>query len=90
MESIRRTVRDFFAEFVDIRTQYGIALNSTGAGDEEIFVGYTHINLYVTGLSQALAAVIAMCAINGVPLTLYHFNKDTGDYYPQTIFRPLN
>jgi hypothetical protein len=43
--------------------------------------------VYVTGLSAALAAVIRGCAYNGVPLTLMHYDRDTGEYAEQVIFQ---
>ena len=45
-----------------------------------------HINLYVTGLTVALIAAINACNRWGVKVTLYHFNRDTGDYYPQEVW----
>lgn len=47
------------------------------------------VNLYVTGLSVALAEVIKYCYENNISLILWHFNKDTGEYYPQNIVRAL-
>ena len=44
-----------------------------------------HIDLYVTGLTVALIAAINCCAIEGIDLTLWHFNRDTGGYYPQEV-----
>ena len=49
------------------------------------------INLVVTGLSVALVSVIkavAACAADNsaaTSLTLWHFNRDTGDYYAQKV-----
>ena len=49
------------------------------------------INLVVTGLSVALVSVIkavAACAADdsaATSLTLWHFNRDTGDYYAQKV-----
>ncbi len=49
------------------------------------------INLVVTGLTVALAAVIkavTACIVDdsaATSLTLWHFNRDTGDYYPQKL-----
>ena len=42
--------------------------------------------VYVTGLTAATAAVIKACAERGVPLTLMHYNRETGSYVPQQIF----
>lgn len=50
-----------------------------------------HINLVVTGLSVALVAVIkavAACAADNsaaTSLTLWHFNRDTNEYYAQKV-----
>lgn len=44
-----------------------------------------HIDLYVTGLTVALVAVINCCAKEGIDLKLWHFNRDTGEYYPQDV-----
>lgn len=44
--------------------------------------------LYVTGLSVALVAVINACMRVGISLTLMHFNRETGDYYPQDVLVP--
>lgn len=44
--------------------------------------------LYVTGLTVATVAVINVCLHVGISLTLMHFNKETGDYYPQDVLVP--
>ena len=41
--------------------------------------------LYVTGLSVALVAVINACRTCGVHLTLMHFDRESGTYYPQEV-----
>jgi len=43
------------------------------------------LNLYVTGLTVALVAVINYCCHNHIPLTLWHFNREDGSYYPQEV-----
>ena len=45
----------------------------------------TVLHIYVTGLTVALAAVIKWCLKYSIPLTLYHFDRDTNTYYPQEI-----
>lgn len=42
--------------------------------------------LYVTGLSQALLAVVKACYKNGVHLTCMHYDKDTDTYLKQIVF----
>ena len=39
------------------------------------------INLYVTGFTPALIAVINMCQYNCITLNTWHYNKDSGDYF---------
>ena len=43
------------------------------------------INLYVTGLTVALVTVINICMSRKINLTLYHYNRDTNDYFPQEV-----
>lgn len=41
------------------------------------------LELYVTGLTPALVAVLNYCTWNGIPCKLWHFNKRTGQYTQQ-------
>lgn len=43
------------------------------------------INLYVTGLTVALVAVLNVCKQEGVKVTLQHYNRETGKYYSQEV-----
>lgn len=43
------------------------------------------LNLYVTGLTVALIAVINACKKLGIKVTLYHFNRVSNTYYPQEV-----
>jgi hypothetical protein len=47
--------------------------------------GVQELNLYVTGLTVALVTVINHCHQQGIRLTLWHFNRDTGEYFPQAV-----
>lgn len=47
----------------------------------------TMLNLYVTGLTVALTAVIKAAAmVDGLHLRLYHFDRVSGEYTPQIMF----
>lgn len=48
----------------------------------------TELDLFVTGLSVALTTVIRYCADHGIPLTLYHYDKLTGEYFRQPMANP--
>lgn len=43
------------------------------------------LTLYVTGLTVALVEVIKVCAMLNISLTLYHYDRDSGTYYPQKV-----
>lgn len=47
--------------------------------------GVKVLNLYVTGLSVALVAVINVCHRENIMLTLWHYDRDSGNYYPQSV-----
>lgn len=50
-----------------------------------MFVRGLKINLYVTGLTVALIAALNVCRAKGLSVTLWHYNKDTDDYFPQEV-----
>jgi len=67
--------------------KYGGAVYSDDSTDDlniEQFKPIT-INLYVTGLTVALIAVLNTCKRHNIPVTLYHYDRDTGDYFPQPV-----
>ena len=43
------------------------------------------LTVYVTGLTVALVEVINICHSKGVRLTLMHFDRNTGSYFPQEV-----
>lgn len=47
--------------------------------------GVQELTLYVTGLSVALVAVINICHRKKIELLLMHFDRSTGNYYPQEV-----
>lgn len=42
--------------------------------------------VYVTGLTPALVAIIKFCSINGIKLTLKHFDRETNIYIDDVVF----
>lgn len=62
-------------------------LDVEGLENEARFVlrGVTELDLYVTGLTVACVAVINACHERNIQLTLYHFDRDRGCYYPQAV-----
>lgn len=43
------------------------------------------LDLYVTGLTVVLVAVLNACRQLGIVVTLYHYDREEGNYYPQKI-----
>lgn len=53
------------------------------------FPYYLHegkLELYVTGLTVALISVLNVCKKNGIEVTLFHFNRESGNYYQQQVY----
>nr|DAI63657.1 MAG TPA: hypothetical protein [Caudoviricetes sp.] len=44
-----------------------------------------YLNLYVTGLTVALIAVLNVCHEMGIHVTLYHYDRESGKYYAQEV-----
>lgn len=79
---IQRVADAYIAKTCKPHTVYGCAVNSWG--DTDIWIG-DDLHVVVTGLTACTAAVIAACACNGVNLTLWHFDRNSGDYVPQAF-----
>lgn len=47
--------------------------------------GLKHLVVYVTGLTSVSCELVDVCNALGVPLTLMHYDRDTGDYRPQVL-----
>ena len=43
------------------------------------------IEIYVTGLTVALISALNICRKLDIKVTLLHFNRDNGTYYPQEV-----
>lgn len=51
----------------------------------EKLAGTSELILYVTGLTVALVAVVNVCRELNIKLTLMHYDRTSGDYYPQEV-----
>lgn len=43
------------------------------------------VELYVTGLTMAVISVINAASALAVPITLMHYDRETGNYFPQEL-----
>ena len=72
---------------VGISITTGLALNQVYTPDVEVYMGNAELCVYVTGLTCLTAALIKYCAINGVRLSLMHYDSDDNVYVKQVIFQ---
>lgn len=79
---LNRTAEQFIKVNCNPRVTFGQGPAQVDYTDVERYKGNA-LDVVVTGLTQCTAAVMWACACYGVPLTLWHYNRDTGDYVPQ-------
>ena len=56
-----------------------------GCGGMNSAFYHMHLNIYVTGLTVALIEALTYCACHSISVTLYHFDRDTNDYFAQEV-----
>lgn len=63
-----------------------VAPDWDGMGEiPRILVSGLQISIYVTGLTVALIAVLNVCRREKLCVTLWHYDRETGGYYPQLV-----
>ena len=45
-----------------------------------------YLNVYVTGLTVAVVAIINICHEYGISVSLWHHDRETGEYFEQKVF----
>ena len=55
-------------------------INNTPASHRRVM-----LNVYITGLTIACVAVIKACESFDQPLTLWHYDRESNNYYPQKV-----
>ena len=43
------------------------------------------LHVYVTGLTAAMLAVVSVCQARGISLIAHHYDRESGNYIPQTV-----
>jgi hypothetical protein len=74
---IRKHIEDF------IRSEVGVDYCEDGIVYTNS--GLKHLVVYVTGLTAVACELVDACNALGVPLTLMHYDRDTGEYRPQFL-----
>ena len=87
--AIESAASDFVLANCNVRER-GVPINHTIDSDliprRGVFSAEKGIALVVTGLTQCTTAVIKACAYFGVPLRLFHFDRESGEYLEQLMF----
>lgn len=79
---LNRIAEGFVKSHCNIRETYGVNPAQIDYTDVRRLEG-DELNVVVTGLTPCTTAVMWACSCYGVPLTLWHYNRETGDYVPQ-------
>lgn len=85
-EAINKTVMDFLVNEVGISLRNTCGINQSYGCDEPCFTGDKDLVVYVTGLTALTVAIVRACALNGVSLTLMHYDCISKEYVPQDVF----
>lgn len=86
-DAIETHINSFLEKEIGVSTKVGTGLNQWGNEDVEILCGNVDLVVYVTGLTAVTATLIKCCALNGVKLTLMHFDRCSNEYVSQIIFQ---
>ena len=77
---------DAILPLLNISPAYRAGLAFADYTDVTFLTADKAIDLYVTGLTALTVSVIKLAANNGISLTLWHFDRASGDYFPQVVF----
>lgn len=58
---------------------------AVNASLDKQLVGYDKLDLYVTGLTSVVLAVVKYCYAHDIELSCYHFDRESNDYFEQVI-----
>lgn len=85
-KSIKNGIANFLNKEIGIKTVDGSAINQFDYTTVQILRGENELVVYITGLTPVVAELIRQCALNGVSLTLMHYDREANAYVPQNIF----
>lgn len=83
---LEKVIREFIETKVGVHTHFGMGVNQSEYSDIEVYFGDKALVVYVTGFTPATAALCKVCALNGVDLTLMHYDFASATYKAQRIF----
>lgn len=78
-------INGYVLNAVENVTDLGGIEKAVYASLNERLKGYDKLDLYVTGLTSVVLAVVKYCYDNNIKLSCYHFDRDSGGYFEQVI-----
>lgn len=78
-------INGYVLNAVDNVTDLGGIEKAVNASLDKQLVGYDKLDLYVTGLTSVVLAVVKYCYEHNVKLSCYHFDRDSNDYFEQVV-----
>jgi hypothetical protein len=79
-----KAIKRLKALFPFVEVSIGRMPNQADYTDVPVYIR-GELDLYVTGLTTALVAVLNACRLLGVDVTLWHFDRDAEAYYSQWV-----
>ena len=85
-DMVSKSIEDWLGDHISI-TDMGPCINGT-AVDQAHYHSDVRLNLYMEDIVTVPVAmeVVSVCAANGIPLTLWHFDAWDNKYIPQVLF----
>ena len=80
--ALNHTAELFVRENCDVRIEYGTGPAQVDGTDVACCKGNA-LDVVVTGLTTCTTAVMWACACYGIPLTLWHYDRENETYVPQ-------
>lgn len=78
---MRKKISDFFESHLEWGTH--VRPSQWSYDDYYVETSDDYVHLFVSDLTVAVAEVIHYCYDYGITLILFHYDRDTGEYYPQ-------
>lgn len=82
---MNETIYSFLENRVGISIVTSTGINQIDYSDVTCLKGNKKLIVYCTGLTAAVAQLIKLCMLNGISLSLMHYNRDNDDYVEQII-----
>lgn len=80
--TMNRIAEQFVVDHCNPHITTGCGPSQVDYTDVQVYTG-DPLNVVVTGLTACTTAIMWACACYGVQLTLWHYDRETGDYVPQ-------